>query len=192
MQRAVAEPPGLRLAGGGGGGLTVQQRVHKSTKVWKLYLDLEESLGTVATTRAAYTRMMELRIVTPMLILNFASFLEENRYFEEAFTVYEKGVGAFRWPHVKPIWHRYLDKFLERYGGTKLERARELFEQAVTRVPQKDAAELYLKYATLEENHGLRALSESQAADLHLLSGEMVRLMGPSAPTSTATAGRVA
>ena len=44
----------------------------------------------------------------------------------------------------------------------------------------------------LEENHGLRALSESQAADLHLLSGEMVRLMGPSAPTSTATAGRVA
>ena len=95
--------------------------MHKSTKVWKLYLDLEESLGTVATTRAAYTRMMELRIVTPMLILNFASFLEENRYFEEAFTVYEKGVGAFRWPHVKPIWHRYLDKFLERYGSTKLE-----------------------------------------------------------------------
>ena len=149
MQRAVAEPTFDTDRD------SVQRRVHKSVKVWKLYLDLEESLGTVATTRAAYSRMLELRIATPALVLNFAIFLEENQYYEEAFTVYEKGIGVFRWPHVKPIWHQYLDKFLERYGGTKLERARELFEQAVSRVPEKDAAELFLKYSKLEENYGL-------------------------------------
>lgn len=98
-------PPPLR---------TSQERVHKNTKVWTLYLDLEESLGTVDTTRAAYTRALELKIATPQLVLNFAAFLEEQGYFEESFTVYEKGVAVFKWPHVKPLWHAYLDKFISR------------------------------------------------------------------------------
>lgn len=47
-------------------------------------------------------------------VLNFAAFLEEHEYFEESFTAFEKGVSAFKWPHVKVLWHAYLDKFLER------------------------------------------------------------------------------
>ena len=38
----------------------------------------------------------------------------------------------FRWPHVREIWAAYLTKFVARYGGMKIERARDLFEQ-VTR-----------------------------------------------------------
>jgi pre-mRNA-splicing factor SYF1 len=49
-----------------------------------------------------------------MMVLNFASFLEENKYFEEAFRVYEKGISSFGFPHVKPLWQRYLDKFVDR------------------------------------------------------------------------------
>jgi len=30
---------------------------------------------------------------------------------------------------VKELWVAYLSKFVERYGGSKLERARDLFEQ---------------------------------------------------------------
>lgn len=37
-------------------------------------------------------------------------------------------------PHNLPVWHAYLLKFLERYKGTNLERARELFEQAIEAV----------------------------------------------------------
>lgn len=48
------------------------------------------------------------------MILNFGAFLEENKYFEESFRVYEKGVGVFGFPHVKPIWTKYLDKFVAR------------------------------------------------------------------------------
>lgn len=44
---------------------------------------------------------------------------------------------------------------LVRYGGTKLERARELFEQATLKCPPDAAAEIFLKYAKLEEEHGL-------------------------------------
>ncbi|CAN0465093.1 unnamed protein product, partial [Ectocarpus sp. 12 AP-2014] len=89
------------------------------------------------------------------MVLNFASFLEENKYFEDAFRVYEKGVSMFSFPNVKPIWIRYLERFVERYGGSKLERARDLFEQAVEKVPEKDAGDLYIRYAKLEETHGL-------------------------------------
>lgn len=40
----------------------------------------------------------------------------------------------FKYPHVKDIWVTYLSKFVKRYGKSKLERARELFEHAVEEV----------------------------------------------------------
>lgn len=40
----------------------------------------------------------------------------------------------FTFPNVKPIWVRYLERFVERYGGSKLERARDLFEQVRQRL----------------------------------------------------------
>ncbi|THD26152.1 Pre mRNA splicing factor SYF1 [Fasciola hepatica] len=133
----------------------VQARLHKSLKLWTLYTDLEESLGTFETTKAAYDRMIDLRIATPQIIMNYALFLEELNYFEEAFKAYEKGVALFRWPNVYDIWAAYLAKFMERYGGTKLERARDLFEQCLEKCPAKYAKALYLLYARLEEQHGL-------------------------------------
>jgi pre-mRNA-splicing factor SYF1 len=42
--------------------LTVADKVHKHTKVWGLYLDLEESLGTVESCRAAYDRVLDLKV----------------------------------------------------------------------------------------------------------------------------------
>ena len=45
--------------------------------------------------------------------------------------MYERGVALFRYPHVKDIWAAYLAHFVARYQGTKLERARDLFRQAL-------------------------------------------------------------
>lgn len=45
--------------------------------------------------------------------------------------MYEKGVAIFKYPHVRDIWLAYLQHFVKRYGGTKLERARDLFKQAL-------------------------------------------------------------
>lgn len=42
--------------------LSVQQRLFKSLKLWSFYVDLEESIGTVETTKAVYDRILELRI----------------------------------------------------------------------------------------------------------------------------------
>lgn len=133
----------------------VQNRIFRSTKLWALSIDIEESLGTVATTRAAYDSALELKVATPALILSYAKFLEERKYFEEAFKVYERGIKVFPWPHVNDIWLTYLNRFVERYGGRKLERARDLFEQAVEKAPAKSARRLHMLYARLEEEHGL-------------------------------------
>jgi tetratricopeptide (TPR) repeat protein len=116
----------------------VQMKLHKSLRLWSFYVDLEESLGTLESTRAVYERILDLRIATPQIILNYAFLLEENKYFEDAFKVYERGVKIFKYPHVRDIWVTYLSKFVKRYGKSKLDRARELFEQAIEQVNKFD------------------------------------------------------
>lgn len=130
-------------------------KVHLNARAWGFYLDLEESLGTIESVQAAYARAFTLKVATPAMVLNLASFCEDRGYFEESFRAYEQGVSLFPWPHVREIWHAYLQKFVARYGGSKLERARDLFEQAVKGVPPSDAAPLFLSYADLEERFGL-------------------------------------
>ncbi|TMW63494.1 hypothetical protein Poli38472_002435 [Pythium oligandrum] len=136
--------------------LTAKDKVHLSVKLWTLRLDLEESLGEVASTRQAYDEVFELKIVTPQMVLNYAAYLEENKYFEESFRVYERGLAMFpKFPHAFEIWNAYLSKFVSRYGGTKVERARDLHEQAIKAAPSKHAKALYIKYADFEEKHGM-------------------------------------
>ena len=48
--------------------------------------------------------------------------------------MYEKGVAVFKYPHVRDIWLAYLQQFVARYKGTKLERSRDLFKQALREV----------------------------------------------------------
>ena len=153
LQRATAPPP--RRVAYHDSGETVQMRLHKSLKVWSLYADLEESFGTFKSTKAVYDRILDLKIATPQIIINFGLFLKEHNYFEEAFKCYEKGISLFRWPNVFDIWNTYLTEFLERYGGTKLERARDLFEQCLETCPSKYAKAIFLLYAKLEEQHGM-------------------------------------
>merc|ERR1719510_2762733 len=153
LRRATAPPP--KRVSYHDSGETVQMRLHKSLKIWSLYADLEESFGTFKSTKAVYDRILELKIASPQIIINYGLFLKEQNYFEEAFKAYEKGIALFKWPNVFDIWNTYLTEFLERYGGTKLERTRDLFEQCLETCPEKYAKTIYLLYAKLEEQHGL-------------------------------------
>ena len=95
---------------------------------WSLYIDLLESQGEFEKTKTAYERVMTLKIATPGTVLNFADFLQRNRFYEESFRVYERAVLLFDWPRVYEIWIIYISKMVEKYAGTKLERIRHLFE----------------------------------------------------------------
>lgn len=58
----------------------VQVRLHKSLKLWSFYVDLEESLGTLESTRKIYERLFDLKIATPQIVLNYAALLEVGLY----------------------------------------------------------------------------------------------------------------
>ena len=49
----------------------LQEKVYKSVKLWNLLLDLEESFGTMETTKAAYNRMFDLKIITAQVCHTF-------------------------------------------------------------------------------------------------------------------------
>ncbi|KIY66119.1 spliceosome complex protein [Cylindrobasidium torrendii FP15055 ss-10] len=154
MQRGAAVPKNPRL-NYHDHSLSAQARLFKSLKLWSFYVDLEESIGSVETTKQVYDKILELRIANAQVIVNYAAFLEENDYFEESFKVYERGVELFTFPVSFEIWNIYLAKFLKRFGGSKLERARDLFEQALEKCPPKFCKPLFLMYAQMEEDHGL-------------------------------------
>ncbi|OMO65855.1 RNA-processing protein, HAT helix [Corchorus olitorius] len=157
VRRATAEPSlEIKRKVGSNGNEPIQMNLHKSLRLWTLYVDLEERLGSLESTCSVYERILDLRIATPQIVLNYASLLLENKYYEDAFKVYERGVNIFKYPHVKDIWETYLSNFVNRYGKTKLERARELFEQAIEKAPADAIKPLFLEYAKLEEEYGLR------------------------------------
>lgn len=133
--------------------LSPQQRVHKSWKLWSFYVDLVESVGTLDDTKKVYERIFELRIATPQTVVNYANLLEENKYFEESFKVYERGLDLFNYPVAFELWNLYLTKAVDRRIG--IERLRDLFEQAVEGCPPQFAKVLYLMYGNLEEERGL-------------------------------------
>ena len=150
--------------------LTPQQRVHKSWKLWSFYVDLVESVSTLEETKKVYERIFELRIATPQTVVNYATILEENKYFEESFKVhfpsaiyhinstkkiqvYERGLDRFTYPVAFELWNIYLTKAVNRQ--IDIERLRDLFEHAVENCPPKFAKVLYLMYGKLEEERGL-------------------------------------
>lgn len=65
----------------------VQNRLFKSLRLWSLFADIEESLGTVESCRVVYDRILDLRIATPQIVINYGLFLEQNNYFEDSFQV---------------------------------------------------------------------------------------------------------
>lgn len=133
--------------------LSPQQRLHKSWKLWSFYVDLVESVSGLSETRAIYDRIFELRIATPQTVVNYANLLEEHKYFEESFKVYERGLDLFSYPVAFELWNMYLTKAVDR--KISMERLRDLFEQAVESVPPQFAKPIYLMFGNLEEERGL-------------------------------------
>ncbi|KAJ2031463.1 pre-mRNA-splicing factor syf1 [Coemansia sp. S610] len=152
--------------------------VAKYLRVWALLIDLEEAAGSVVATRAAYDRVVELRIATPQTIVDYAQFLEDHQFFEDSFRVFERGITAFGYPVAIDLWNVYLARFVKRYGGEKLERTRDLFEQALAGCPPAYAQSLYLAYGRLEEEYGLarRALRVYERAALGVAKGKKLEM----------------
>lgn len=84
----------------------------RSTRLWSLYADFEESVGGVDRAMKVYEPMLDLKIATMQNVISATEFLEENHYFENAFKIYERGLALFKWPTVLPLQIRYLKLFI--------------------------------------------------------------------------------
>jgi pre-mRNA-splicing factor SYF1 len=165
LRRATRVAGASTGAGDSAPGTKARSKLHRSTRVWVQLLDLEEALSSLDDVRVAYESALELRVLTPQMVLNFTAYLREQRFFDESFSFFERAIAAFQgaYPHCERVWLAYLDSFQERYGETKLERLRELYEEALRGAPAESTALalLYTKFARAEESLGMirRALA---------------------------------
>lgn len=152
---------------------------YKSMRVWHFLIDITQSIGTTSDVIQLHHQMFELRIASPQTIISVAAFLESHRLFEQAFRLYDRGVSALSWPAALEVWVVYLTKFVKRYGSRKLERARDLYEEAIRTapvirkgghdLPHEHIRLLYIMYANMEEEyslarHALKVLSRATKA----------------------------
>ncbi|NWS91851.1 SYF1 factor, partial [Toxostoma redivivum] len=117
----------------------VQNRLYKSLRVWSMLADLEESLGTFQALRCSGCDTAVS--LSPCLCHHVPVPMSPCPRINVPMSpqAYERGIALFRWPHVGDLWLTYLSKFVARYGGRKLERARDLFEQALDGCPPQHA-----------------------------------------------------
>lgn len=132
--------------------LPVQTRVHKSIKLWSFYLDLVESSNNIEKTKSIYEKLFDLKIATPLTIINYANFLEDNNRYEESFKIYEKGISIFKYPVVFEIWNIYLAKVIQR--NLSIERIRDLFDQSLINCPSNLSKSIYILYSKFEQDRG--------------------------------------
>jgi pre-mRNA-splicing factor SYF1 len=143
--------------------LDIHKRIYRSAKLWSYYLDLLESFiesedqkDDIEKVTKAYMKMVELKIATPTVIINYASLLQSWNYFEQSFTAYEMGLKQFNDAKIKfEIWNVYLTKILSR--DVDIERARDLFEQCLfgeSPCPASMSKSVILLYSKYEQDKG--------------------------------------
>ena len=60
-------------------------------------------------------KVSELCVANTQIIVNYVPFLEENKFFEETFKIYEKGVKLFTFPLSFELWNIFFSKCVKRY-----------------------------------------------------------------------------
>jgi len=70
---AVREPPpAVKRRLHAGATTSVQERLHLNPRIWALYLDIEESLGSVQEVQAAFDQCLRLGVATVANVLQHA------------------------------------------------------------------------------------------------------------------------
>jgi pre-mRNA-splicing factor SYF1 len=137
---------------------TIQSQLFKSVKLWNLVLDLEESFSGESNpdlVRAIYETMIELKVITPLLLLDYSRFEYRRNFFEKSVQILQKGISLFPWPNCRDIWIYYLDQVAniqrKRYS---VERIRDLLESAICDCPKEHVGVFYFQFYKFELEEG--------------------------------------
>jgi pre-mRNA-splicing factor SYF1 len=137
---------------------TVQSGLFRSVKLWALALDVEESVNGESKpvlVRAMYDSMMELKVITPQCVLNYAQFELDRKLFEKSIQVLEKALSIFSWPHCRDIWLFYISLVQRERKRFSTERVRDMFEQVLHNCDSKFSSLFYFCAFKFELDRGL-------------------------------------
>ncbi|GAW83734.1 pre-mRNA-splicing factor SYF1 [Plasmodium gonderi] len=125
-----------------------------------LILDMELNYGTIETSINLFDLLYHSKNITVKMVLSFANYLYEHKYYNECFKTYEKAISIFQYPYLYPIYVHYIRKYVDRYKDKNIAYVRELFKQAIygidnrTYLPKEFAKFIFLMYAQFEHNYG--------------------------------------
>lgn len=105
-------------------------------------------------TKAAYNNVVDLRLITPAMVENFAMFLQSHQEVVDSFQVYEKAIPLFP-PEVQyELWIEYLEVATSpQMSSLSPEHIRFLFEEALNSLCSHgiDCKRIFIAYSAFEE-----------------------------------------
>ena len=139
------------------GGLSDPRIVdHEIPNLWNFALDIEWSYGTTSSICELFERCLQSRSVTIRHFVGYAKYLEDNELYDNLFRVYEKAISFVGDNNNSILWLHYLYKFVFYNKNQKVERTRDLFDEAIKAAQTKeDLQYLYILYSDFEEKYGM-------------------------------------
>ncbi|CAI4059205.1 hypothetical protein SKDZ_04G6130 [Saccharomyces kudriavzevii ZP591] len=144
--------------------IPAQTVVFNSLRIWSKYIDILEAYCPMDAsssdkilnkTKAAYNNVIDLKLVTPAMVENFALFLQRHHEVIESFQVYEKAIPMFP-PEIQyEFWTEYLKVATShQLSPISPEHIRFLFEEALNNLSPHgvDCKTIIIAYSTFEEN----------------------------------------
>ena len=129
-------------------------RVCKNKQIWTLYADLEKKFGTDATRMAMVRHLRKLGMAGPQHFIKEAIAFAKDLDYERAFKAHEIAISLSKAPEVLGLWMELLTGFVQRFGKSKPEETRSLFERILERIPAEMTKDVFLLYARFEEDQG--------------------------------------
>lgn len=140
-----------------------QTVIFNSLRIWSKYIDYLEAYcpkGATSSselfnkTKAAYNNVVDLRLITPAMVENFAMFLQSHQEVVDSFQVYEKAIPLFP-PEVQyELWIEYLEVATSpQMSSLSPEHIRFLFEEALNSLCSHgiDCKAIFIAYSAFEE-----------------------------------------
>ncbi|EGV65258.1 hypothetical protein CANTEDRAFT_133563 [Yamadazyma tenuis ATCC 10573] len=124
-------------------------------KLWSYYFEvLEINIDDIDRITASYYKMIELKYATPLMIFQFAKFLQDEGRVKESYKIYEIGLKEFNDSRIRfEIYNNYLVQSIK-FNEDK-ERIRDLFDKCLIELPNELVKPIIVLYSEFEYDNGL-------------------------------------
>ncbi|CCF58487.1 hypothetical protein KAFR_0E03350 [Kazachstania africana CBS 2517] len=147
----------------GKGKVPSQTVIFNSLQLWTLFIDLAEVQCStisfadeklVAELINTYEKAIALKIVTPIMFVQYAQLLQKVGKIRESFQIYERAISSFPSVVQYELWTLYLQQACITENDLSKEHIRDLFDQATALTEDEiDCRPIFILYNEFEERN---------------------------------------